>query len=92
MTNTTTSSSIPRISVRDYNRNYTKYLDQVNRLGKSFVITQKEKAVATIVPFEVTDSKKAKKYTIDDILSLRFNSGDKNMSNSKNIDKIVYGI
>jgi antitoxin (DNA-binding transcriptional repressor) of toxin-antitoxin stability system len=52
MTNTAVDDKILRISVRDYNRNYTKYLEQVENLGRSFVITQKDKEVAVLNPIE----------------------------------------
>jgi hypothetical protein len=49
----------------------------------------KQKVLKQVHPVEPIVAGK-KKYTLEDLMSIRFRSGDKNLS--KNIDKILYGI
>ena len=72
-----------KISIREYLRNYNTYNDKVMK-GESFIVVKNNKPQIKLSPVE-----DEKKYTMKDLLSIRF-SGDKNLS--KNIDKIVYGI
>ncbi len=60
---------------------------EATRRGQSFTVVKNSKAVFQIVPLERVPGKK---YTLKDVLKIRFRSKDKNLS--KNIDKIVYDI
>ncbi len=72
-----------KISIREYLRNYNFYNSKVIK-GESFVIVKNNEPQIMLSPIQ-----DEKKYTIKDLLKIRF-SGDKNLS--KNIDKIVYGL
>lgn len=52
--------------------------------------TTKQKKSAHIRYVEPTVTNPKGKYTLEDLFSIRFQGGDKNLS--KNIDKILYGI
>ena len=78
-----------RISTREFLRNYNKYRTISQKTGKTFVTTNQnvDELIIKAIP-----KKTEKKYTLKDLLSLRFSSGEKNMSDSREIDRIVYGL
>ena len=77
-----------RISMREYLRNSAKY-NRLVKNGKIFVVTNQSEDQIVLSKAETV---KPKKYTMEDILNFRFSSGEKNLSDSREIDKIVYGL
>lgn len=72
--------------MRELLRN-SKAISRDTKRGMSFVVAKNNEPLFRIEPMET----KAKgKYTLKDLLSLRFHGKEKNLS--KNIDKILYGI
>jgi len=55
--------------------------------GSSFIVVKNSKPVFRIEPIE---GQRTKRYTLADLKSLQFRSGQKNLS--KSIDRTVYGI
>ena len=76
-----------RISTRDFFRNYSKYQKKIDN-NKGIIVTKQNRDQFVILP--VPKKEKKGKYTLKDILNLRFTSGEKDLS--KQIDKIVYGL
>ncbi len=74
------------IGARELQRNLKKIFERADK-GESFIVAKNARPVFRIEPMETV---KKKKYTKKDLFSIRFRSGDKNLS--KNIDKILYGI
>ena len=74
------------IGMRELLRN-SKSVTKASKLGVSFLVMTNATPAFRIEPAEEV---KKKKYTKKDLFSIRFRSGDKNLS--KNIDKILYGI
>ena len=70
------------INARDVSRGFARVARGLER-GESFRIVKRGATLGTIIP-----EKKKKKYTLEDLWSIRF-SGPKNLS--KNIDTILYG-
>ncbi len=80
---------IPRISVREYMRNFKLYNEKVMN-GASFIIAKNDADQVLISPPPAT---KEKKYCMKDLFSLKlvkFKSGDPHLS--EKVDQIVYGI
>jgi hypothetical protein len=74
-----------RISMREYLRNSAKY-NRLVKNGRVFVVTNQNQDEIVL---SKADTKKEKKYTMEDILNFRFR-GPTDLS--ENIDEIVYGI
>ncbi len=74
----------PRISIREYIRNYKTYNDLVNSTGKEAIITNQDEDVVRITPITP-----AKKWTIKDFEGMFF-QGEPDLSSK--IDEIAYGI
>ncbi len=72
------------ITIREYLRNYNTY-NKFLKDGTSFVITNKNKEVAILVPTDTV----SEKYSLKNLLKMRVNTKEKDISQS--IDKIVYG-
>lgn len=82
-----TATQTKTITTRDFLRQFKRIKESVRR-GSIYTVTDRGE-----VAFEVRPSTKAKrkpKYTLDDILKLTFNSGEKNLSSR--VDEIVYGV
>ncbi len=64
-----------------------KQLTQQVQAGSSFIVVKNSKPVFRIEPIE---GQRTKRYTLADLKSLQFRSGQKDLS--KSVDRIVYGI
>lgn len=73
------------IGIKELQGNLKRVADAAQR-GETFTVVRDSKPVFRIEP--IAGGKKGK-YTLRDLLSIRFNSGEKNLS--KRIDKILYG-
>lgn len=74
---------LPEVSIREYLRNYKKY-NALVKSGQGITLVSKREKIGNLLP-----EKSNKKYTIHDLVNLRF-KGPKNLS--IDIDKIVYGV
>lgn len=74
------------IGVRELARNM-KSISRATKRGASFLVMRNAEPVFRIEP--ALEEKKGK-YTLKDLMSIRFDSGEKDLS--KRIDEIVYGI
>lgn len=72
--------------MRELLRN-AKGVTKASKRGVSFLVMTNTTPAFRIEPAEEVNTKK---YTLKDLMSIRFRSGDKNLS--KKVDKIVYGI
>ena len=75
-----------QIGIKQFHKDLSKITRAVMR-GHSFLILKHATPVFNVTP---ASPPAPKKYTLQDLFSIRFKSGDKNLS--KKIDKIVYGI
>ena len=73
------------IGIKELQGNLKRVADAAQR-GETFTVVRDSKPVFRIEP--ITGDKKGK-YTLKDLLSIRFNSGEKNLS--KRVDEILYG-
>ena len=73
------------IGIKELQGNLKRVADAAQR-GETFTVVRDSKPVFRIEPIV---GRKTGKYTLKDLLSIRFNSGEKNLS--KRIDKILYG-
>ena len=73
------------IGIKELQRSLKKVADAAGR-GETFTVVRDSKPVFRIEP---VIARKGKKYTKEDLLSIRFNSGEKDLS--KRVDEIVYG-
>lgn len=76
--------TVQKVSTRDFLRNFKSFKARAGRGEHFAVMTNKEEAFRVEPP----KVKRKKKYTMDDLLSIKFN-GPKNLS--QDIDKILYG-
>ncbi len=74
-----------KIGMREFLRNTKKIKAAVAR-GEEFEVCDRTTPVFRIVPAVTTHGKK---YTFDDLMKLKFHSGQNNLSQS--VDDIVYG-
>lgn len=74
------------IGIRELLRN-SKAISLETKRGASFVVAKNNEPLFRIEPM---NNQPKGKYTLEDLLSIRFHSKEKNLS--KNIDKILYGI
>lgn len=75
------------IGVRELSRNM-KAVSRATKRGMSYLVMRNNEPLFHINPVAEEGSKK--KYTKEDLFSIRFNSGEKDLS--QRIDEIVYGI
>lgn len=80
------------IGVRELTRNM-KTISRATKRGASFLVMRNTEPLFRIEP--IADEKKqenipAGKYTLKDLMGIRFRSGEKDLS--KRIDEIVYGV
>ena len=75
------------IGVRELSRNI-KAISRATKRGISFMVLRNSEPLFRIEP--VAEEKRKGKYTLKDLMSIRFNSGEKDLS--KRIDEIVYDI
>ena len=73
------------IGIKELQGNLKRVADAAQR-GETFTVVRDSKPVFRIEPVV---ARTGKKYTKKDLLSIRFHSGEKNLS--KRIDEIVYG-
>jgi len=73
------------IGVRELVRS-TKAVSRETRRGVSFIVMRNTKPLFRIEPIA---KQRTGKYTLKDLLSIRFKSGEKDLS--KRVDEIVYG-
>ena len=78
-------SKIQKVSMRDFYKNMKKYQGLV-AAGGTFVVTKNKRPVFT-VSAPVAEVEK-KKYTLADFKTIKFKSGEKNLS--QKIDQILY--
>lgn len=76
------------IGVRELTRNM-KTISRAAKHGASFIVMKNAEPVFRIEPV-AEEIKKKGKYTKEDLFSIRFNSGEKDLS--QRIDEIVYGV
>ncbi len=74
------------IGVKEFRQKLPKVLKAVER-GHRFTIVRYSKPVAQFTPVH---TRAEKRYTIEDLLAIRFKTKDKNLS--KKVDEIVYGV
>lgn len=79
---------IERVSTRDFMRNMSEYKKILDKTGKTIIITKQN--VDELIIRAAPKKARKSKYTMKDLMSLRFNSGKKDLS--QQIDKIVYGV
>lgn len=75
------------IGVRELSRDMKRISLAVKR-GESFLVMRNTEPIFRIEP--IVEKKNNGKYTLKDLMSIRFKSGEKNLS--KRVDEIVYGI
>ena len=83
------TADIPKISVREYMRNFKLYNDKVMN-GATFIIAKNDQEQ---VMLSTPISKQKKKYSMKDLFTLKLSKdidGDPHVS--EKIDQIVYGI
>ncbi len=73
------------IGIKELQRSLKKVADAAGR-GETFTVVRDSKPVFRIEPIA---GRKTGKYRLKDLLSIRFNSGEKDLS--KRVDEIVYG-
>ncbi len=73
------------IGIREFVRN-TKAISRQTRRGVSFIVMRNTEPLFRVEPLAV---RRAGKYTLKDLIGIRFKSGEKDLS--KRIDEIVYG-
>ena len=75
------------IGVRELTRNM-KTISRAAKRGTSFLVMRNTEPIFRIEP--ITDEKQTGKYTLKDLIGIRFKSGEKDLS--KRVDEIVYGV
>lgn len=74
------------IGVKEFRRRLSNIIRATGR-GQRFTVVRYAQPVFTIEPIV---QRRKRRYTIDDLLALRFRTKDKNLS--KKVDEIVYGV